>query len=346
MPGLSKLVMRTSVAAAAAIAAGCGGAGNSGASAVLSGLPSNGEAVAPKTSTIPFWQSSFSYGGKTYAFRMVGTDPITSGGATTIGSEIVPVRLVFSDGTTLDGGSVAGGIASSPLYANGSYAAGYTQYGDAVMRSEFWKYAARENYHVLLAAPVAEPAVTVNVPAADGYVKRKQNGTKIGYVTFEWFIKTVEPQIIAQLNIKPTSVAIFATNDVSVLQPGNYCCYAGYHEAFPMSTPSGPAIFTTVWASVTTHGVETLSHEFAEWLNDPFYTNDVPKWVQPNTNNACGGSQLEVGDPVTTQAFTVGGYVMQDEAFYSWFTRDMPSLGIDGRYDLLGKLTKPAVSCT
>jgi hypothetical protein len=275
---------------------------------------------------------------------MVGSNPMTSATSTTIPVEIIPIELAFSDGTTLDASHAVTGMPNSPLFVNGSYAAGTTQYGDAVMRSEFWKYASGKNYHVLLGTPVMESTVRETVPAADGYTQILLNGSKTGFVTFDWFVKTIEPQIIQQLRIDPRTLTVFATYRTKVIEPSGHCCYSGYHGAFQLSTANGSAIATTAWASVTSTSVETLSHEVAEWLNDPFYTNATPKWVQPGTS-LCGGSDLEVGDPVTRYTFSVNGYGMQDEAFYSWFSRDVPSLGINGQYDLLGRLTAPATIC-
>src|SRR5207237_6459964 len=104
-------------------------------------------------------------------------------------------------------------------------------------------------------------------------------------------------------------------------------------------------ILTPVWASVTVSSLGAMPHEVAEWLNDPFYTNNVPKWVVPG-GTKCGGHQLEVVDPVTSHDFTVNGYAMDDVAFYSWFSRDVPSIGINGQYDLTGALSGPAFVCS
>ncbi|HVA33563.1 MAG TPA: hypothetical protein VNG31_05410 [Candidatus Baltobacteraceae bacterium] len=293
--------------------------------------------------TIPYFESSFSYAGSIYSYRMVGTDPAGPAATTTVPAAIVPVRFVFSDGTTLDGTSVAGAIPRSPLFTNARFAAGTTQYGDALMRAQFWKYAAKKNYHVLLATPTVEPTVQVSVPSADGYTVQN-NGNTRGLVTFDWFVQTEEMQIISQLGIRPTTLTIFATADTMVLEPSGYCCYRGYHQAFPVATSSGTQIWTTAWASLTRKGMKPLSHEIAEWLSDPFYDNAVASWISPESG-ACGGSLLEVGDPVTKYSVKADGYLMQDETFFSWFARQRPSIGIDGRYDLAAKLRSPATSC-
>ena len=312
----------------------------------------NNATPAPATTgnpiTIPFWQSSFTYGGRVYPFKMVGANPISSPTSTTVANEIIPLQLVFSDGTMLDASPVAAVISKSPLYTNSTYAAGTTQYGDAIMRSEFWSYAANQDYHVLLAAPLMEQPVRLDVPAADGYTKTQPDGSKMGYLNFTWFVHTAQPQVLNQLGINPATLAIFATRNTQLLEESGYCCYYGYHGALPISAPWGPGIFTTVWGSVTSYSIGAIGHEMAEWLNDPFYDNVVPRWINPNggrCGQAGGDGLLEVGDPVTNHTFILGGFQMQDEAFYSWFSRDVPSLAINGQYDLLGALTRPATSC-
>ncbi len=85
-------------------------------------------------------------------------------------------------------------------------------------------------------------------------------------------------------------------------------------------------------------------------MNDPFYTNRVPEWVQPGFTT-CGGEYLEVGDPVTQYDFKVNKYKLQDIAEYSWFTRTKSPIGIvlaTGKpgYDLMGMLKNPAKNWT
>ncbi len=111
-----------------------------------------------------------------------------------------------------------------------------------------------------------------------------------------------------------------------------------------MTTSYGNSIATTAWASVASGAVETFSHEIGEWLDDPFYTNDAPSWLNP-MSKACNGSELEVGDPVTNYMFTANGWSLQDLVFYSWFTRDVPSIGINGHYDLMGEFSSPSMPC-
>ena len=293
--------------------------------------------------TVPHFTSTFDFSGVRYTAMTVGTDPKLAPVSTTIDVEIIPVKLVFADGVVLDNTALVGSLVKSPLFVTGTYQEGSTQFGDAVMRSEFWSYASGTPYHVLLGNPVVEPTTTVDVPAADGYTSGS-GSSATGFATFAWFIQTIEPQLLRQFDIRPTTLAMFVTRRLHVLEPGGHCCFSGYHATLPLSTPSGQATFTTAWSSLDNNAIVGMSHEVAEWMNDPFNDNIVPAWVFPG-KTSCGGHKLEVGDPVTNFTFTVNGYAVQDIVFYSWFTRTSPSIGIGGAYDLLHKLAGPAMVC-
>ena len=87
--------------------------------------------------------------------------------------------------------------------------------------------------------------------------------------------------------------------------------------------------------------VHALSHEVSEWYADPFLENAVPAWSSPTAPAyGCVGA-LETGDPVVGHGFDatpVGSsatYHPEDEALYSWFAREQPSRGFDGRYTFI-----------
>ena len=181
------------------------------------------------------------------------------------------------------------------------------------------------------------------MPKADGSVVNI-GGKRVGVVAFAWFVKTIEPQIIAQLGLSPTGLTIFIPSDVRLLEQNGTCCYHGFHAAITQRTPSGLETLTTVFAPDGGVSVGTLSHEIAEWLNDPFNDNVVPQWVSPATGK-CDSDKLEVADPLVNHVFRQSGYQLQDIAFLSWFSRETPSNGIGGQYDLRGILTGPAADC-
>lgn len=318
------------------------------------------EAVTTASSTVttvPFFQSSFSFDGS-HIFRMVGKSP-TLKTTTTIPTEIVPVKLIFSDGTTFDPSTVVAGLRASPIFTTAAFnAAGTTQYGDAQMRSEFWSIVKGSNYHVLLGVPHVFATVTERVPSTDG-ATITVSGSKQGRVQFSWLIATIEPQLIKSLGIQPTTLAFFVTSNTRVLETaGSSATFGGYHDSFHLPVSTGTGIFGTIWGAMfssTPRDVTHVGHETVEWLNDPFYpvksttspftTNPVYHWINPETNTCNTQGQLEVADPVTTKHnFTINGYTFEDAVLLSWFSHSASS-AIDGDFDLRASLKGPATPC-
>jgi len=306
-----------------------------------------GTAAAPFT--IPFFQSSFVFGGKTYTYRMVGSSPFNAPASVTIPTVIIPVKLRFSNGSVFDPAAATRAIQASPIFRTGSYTAGALQYGDALMRSEFWRFVSKRNYHVILGPPVVASTFLADVSSEDGSIGTS-SGIKTAFLTSQYFLDALERQLLLTYHVSPASLTIFAVSDMRVLEPSGGCCYNGFHDSFSVMSASGSATFTTVWGFVSSSAplqMTHVSHEIAEWLNDPFYPslpNVVPRWIHPVTE-VCDGDELEVGDPLVGTQFTVNGYTVQDETFLSWFGHTVPSIGIEGRYDLLGRFTAPATVC-
>lgn len=75
------------------------------------------------------------------------------------------------------------------------------------------------------------------------------------------------------------------------------CCILGYHGAlgFPTQTYS-PVDYDTTGIFTRTTNVSVLSHEVAEWMDDPLGTNPTPLWGHTGQVNGCQGN-LENGDP-------------------------------------------------
>ena len=122
------------------------------------------------------------------------------------------------------------------------------------------------------------------------------------------------------------------------------CCVLGYHNAFGSTVQTysvfeldGNQLFSNMNPSSKTIDVSTLSHEVAEWLDDPLGTNPTPPWGHTGQVSGCQNN-LEVGDPLSgaimpTIAMSNGfNYDVQELAFYSWFYRQSPSLGANGWY--------------
>ena len=80
------------------------------------------------------------------------------------------------------------------------------------------------------------------------------------------------------------------------------------------------------------YGLAPMSHELAEWLANPYVTNEVPEWTE-KTNPQYGCSdELEVGDPLVGKVLRVNKQAYQDEAYLSYFARQKPSTAWLGRY--------------
>ena len=132
-------------------------------------------------------------------------------------------------------------------------------------------------------------------------------------------------------------------------QLGANAAILGEHSAG--MNQAGTRIWTWAWASWHTADtapdgsadIAALSHEIAEWFNDPFSSNMVPPWEAP-PDYPCT-NLLEVGDPVGDITFTQAGYHLQDEVFLSWFARQVLSIGIGGMYSYLGSVTAPPPVC-
>ena len=115
---------------------------------------------------------------------------------------------------------------------------------------------------------------------------------------------------------------------------------------------AGEGLFTFVGLGQNVGAdVDVLSHEVNEWLNDPFLVNIVPDWsysVPPLIPSACS-DLLEPGDPLELVNFPepLNGftYHLQDAALFSYFTRQSPSIGYQGRYTFLGTLPSYSTPC-
>jgi hypothetical protein len=128
----------------------------------------------------------------------------------------------------------------------------------------------------------------------------------------------------------------------------------GYHNALPTTNAQGKTVIQTyAWGtyndpgmfSVPVQDIMALSHEISEWYNDPFVDNVIPTWRVPGAPQYGCSNGLEVGDPLVGVTFTVNGYHPQDEAFFSWFAKQVPSVGIAGQFTYLGMFSGPSPTC-
>jgi hypothetical protein len=327
-----------------------------------------GKATDHSGKTIPFFDSSFRYGGVTYPYTMVGSNPFRTPATTTVPSEVVPLRIAFADGTVFDATPYVHAAVTSPIWRPAQFLTGHTQYGDAIQRGEFWAAVHGTGYHVLLGRAQVLPTVTINVPANQGTVEKAGTtfgthvaGKTLGLVNFAWFYGRYD-HIINSYHISSSTLPILLTRNVMLdFKTPLACCVGGFHSVTSSTSGSGSqSVQTAIFADygsanavlhvgqttgVFGQDINALSHEVSEWMSDPFGSNVVPAWQSPLAPQYGCNNALEVGDPLVGVAFEVNGYHPQDEAFLSWFARQSPSIGFDGRYTYLGTFGSSSPSC-
>ena len=290
------------------------------------------------------------------------------------------------------GGELSGGDAGVPL-----------QLEDATMRAQF-NQTGSSSYHVRL-APHVLPPVTINVPQNQGGLLRSGRGVIFGEVSISWWSSQIKN---LETTADPTHLPIYLTDSV-LLYIGDpaVCCVLGYHgtEATGARKGNGQSqgnspLQTFAWASWVRPGIyarpnggtywalqdiHALSHEIAEWGDDPFVNNLVEPWLTPTAPQYGCTNILETGDPVVAIGFSMGTnttdqtpnpwtspanhnpstsydgtYHPEDEVFLPWFMRTAPNTVSEptqspsangGRYTLMGDLNPfpgfraPATGC-
>jgi hypothetical protein len=274
-------------------------------------------------------------------------------------------------------------------------AAGTVQLQDATMRSQFNTFG---SYHLRL-NPHVFPTVTINVPSNQGTLLQSGRGVIFADIDIGWWSSQIKN---LETKADPTHLPLYLTKDVLLFigkDPLN-CCVIGYHGTYSTGGGHGPSsgngnapVQTFAWATYLSPGVyarpnggsvwaiqdiHAISHEIAEWADDPFVNNLVEPWLTPTAPQyGCTGI-LETGDPVVGIGFAMGTntylqgpnpngsqsadgfYHPEDEALLPWFMRtapnnvseptQSPSTNI-GRYTLMGDLNpfpgfrQPATGC-
>jgi hypothetical protein len=260
-------------------------------------------------------------------------------------------------------------VQNSPIFQVADYKVGgtdlgVTQYGDALQRGEFHNIPDfSSDYHVLLGNPMVMPTVTITVPVpkegdALGNAYRLRNGGLLEAVKFGFLeSQVIGPQFPA--NVLP----IFLTDNVFESRDGtiNTCCVLGYHnsQGLPASTAATwiYTAHTEPFRNNVILDVQPLSHEVAEWLNDPFvgalaigFVNLIPPALLPGQGGACiitfeTGDPLEAPAAVFTQTIDGTTYHLQDEVFLPWYLHTTPSFSVNGQFSFQNTLTTPSSLC-
>jgi hypothetical protein len=312
------------------------------------------------TANIARWMGTFNFGGTVFPFTMVGGSPLQLRAQPSyIPVVIVPLRIDFGrvpDVTGPDGAacgdtqSVLSRVQNSPLFTSdlswtqGNTVVGTaTQYTDAFQRANFWKYIVSHapNFHVLL-NPVTTTSLWV-VPAAT--VQAAEDVAACPdhpVVTVDKSVldTIVVPGIIQHFGIRPNTLLLVLTYNVKILQSDGFL--VGYHNALA----NGQTYIVGSYIDPGVGGqnladISILSHELAEWMDDPFLNNFVPPWGHIGQVNGCE-QLLEVGDPLTfttSPVFSRGfNYHVQDLGFISWFARVNPAVSVNGWYSMFNNL--------
>jgi len=319
--------------------------------------------------TPPIWTGQFTYkmpsgGLRAFRYQMVGTNPWAGSASTIVPVDIIPIALIFSNGASLDGASRVASTIASPIFQPFASEAGFTQFGDAVLRASFYDVVekASPDWHVTLSHPAVLPTLNITVPPEFGFeFTGSVSGVPIGLVNMDWFSKQLR-NLLTMVNPDPRGLSIFLTYNAFLFSgTPDKCCVIGLHSAVASPGPGNTQnVNTFVWAShndaqifsVPLEDITALSHEVAEWYSDPLVNNVVPAWVQPGSS-ACFSNLLEVGDAIESfpnLSFRVllngSEYHPQDVALFSWFARQLPSIGLKGRYSYQGgKLLSVAPHC-
>jgi hypothetical protein len=356
--------------------------------------------------------------GVTYGYNMVGADPYHcsgSGCSVTIETDITPI-IVNVGGLTFSGNDVLAATLASPQFANNNYSttpaatnvnfargAGGPlstlgqglQLQDVTMRSQF---NTGGDYHLIL-HPNVLPAVTINVPSNQGTLLQSGRGVVFADINISWWASQIQN---LETTADPTHLPLYLTDNV-LLHIGKdifNCCVIGFHGTRATGSGGGSnnsngnaKVQTFAWASYMSPGIyarpngglywalqdiHAISHEIAEWGDDPFVNNLVEPWLTPTAPQYGCTNILETGDPVVGIGFAMGNntfrqgtnpngtqsadgyYHPEDEALLPWFMRTAPNTVSEptqspsnniGRYTFMGDLNPfpgfraPATGC-
>jgi hypothetical protein len=255
-------------------------------------------------------------------------------------------------------------VAQSPIFNRAHFSfggtdVGDTQYVDAFQRGNFWTALGanniRQDYHVLLNPVRFLDPIIINVPASNGLAVTDPLlfgpppvCTPMSIIDGGWLDEYLQTTVLPQLaarGIGSSDLTMFLM--ANVLMGSNplfdNCCIDGYHGATP-TIPVQTYLVADFDSTQFAVGIETgdivdLSHEIAEWMNDPLAAdgpNATPAWGNIEYMQGCE-SYLEVGDPLGGIGFPAvtmrNGftYHLQELAFFSWFFGGH-SLGVNGWY--------------
>ena len=330
------------------------------------GIPSSGLATKRAAAGLPTFSRYMTARGASYKFTMVGRDLFAARAKNVaVPVKIIPVRFVFPDGTVFDPTAPAGDCTDglspltltlqSPVFSNHNYGDGSRQFYEFVRRIEFWPFTGggrvNPGYSVRL-SPSVLPTLTIVLP--NGYENHAVPCGRVGLIDMASLRAFLASQIfpqITRMGITTGSFALFLFHNVVVTDGDSIDL--GFHSAFSTSKgvqTYGVAEYDSTQIDPTITDISVISHEVAEWYDDPFVNNFVPPWGHIGQVSDCY-PLLEVGDPLSGQPlFEIEmpngiSYHLQETAYFSWFFNQSQSYGANGYYSSGGTLTAPADPC-
>ena len=329
---------------------------------------------------------------------------VNVGGMTFSGNNVLAATLASPQFALNDYGTTpfaTAGAANLPRGPGGALsqndAGNSLQLQDATMRAQFNKTGG-SNYHLIL-NPHVLPAVTIDVPSNQGTLLQSGRGVIFADINISWWAAQIQN---LETQADPTHLPLYLTDNVLLhIGPDIFnCCVIGFHGTRAAGAGNGSSnsngnakVQTFAWASWVQPGIyarpaggtdwalqdiHAISHEIAEWADDPFVNNYVEPWLTPTAPQYGCTDVLETGDPVVAIGFAMGTntfeqgpnpngtqsadgyYHPEDEALLPWFMRvapnniseptQSPSTNV-GRYTFMGDLNpfpgfrQPATGC-
>jgi hypothetical protein len=382
----SSVKTRQPIAVSSSYFASLGGAPKHTFSSKLSAATSNAaKNQDPRIVSVPNFTRSFTFAGQTYPYTMIGQQP-SKKQTTQVPTTYVPMSFFFDEfvdqngnNITIDTTTITDEIKHSPLFENSSYATGFTQFEDSVMRAEFFPLFNKDgdsdrddSFHVLLGRPQTLIPVQIEVPVGSSQVFVLPDGTFFALIDINFIssqlntLSQTEPITVNAIPIFLTRNAVYG--DFSNGQPLD-CCIGGFHTAYE-TQQVGNKIFVQTFAFSTSldsnvaagifgdpgvfADINALSHELGETMNDPFINNTTPNYQLPGFPPGACQNILEDGDVVeglspdytniTLHGFT---YHPQTLGLLQWFEGITPSDAINGDYSFPDptRLTAPFTPC-
>jgi len=343
-----------------------GGGAHSSFHARYTTLPFHGSLArgGAAAASVPLFSHSVVSGGKTFTYRQVGKNPFVKQAVptSTVAVKVIPLRIQFNNRTfdptspaCSPGGSPAALLAKSPLEQNRAYTVGGTavgtdQYTGFARRAEYFNQVKtgglNPGYHLHLAFTQLTPS-TATVNANIGTTCSSFGDVTIN--SLDSFIRTtLIPSYGAQITTN-TFPLVLLTNVVMTDAAGG-CCILGYHSAFARAGQQtyGVGEFDTNKRFAGVRDISALSHEIAEWMDDPLVNNATPAWGHIGQVAGCQAN-LENGDPLsgTIIPIAMNGFTFhpQELAFSSWFYRGSPNPGVNGWFSTNGTFRTAAAPC-